>query len=157
MPLFLVQHGKSQTKEVDPERGLTEEGAAEVRGVARVAKECGLRLSKVRHSGKKRARETAEILAEALLDSEGSVAAIEGLGPLDDVSEIAARVSEEARLMLVGHLPFMERLTSFLITGDAEKPVLKFQNGGIVCLDREPDSGAWVVKWAFVASLCGFA
>lgn len=34
----------------------------------------------------------------------------------------------------------MERLTSFLITGDIEKPVLKFQNGGIVCLDEGPEA-----------------
>jgi len=35
----------------------------------------------------------------------------------------------------------MERLTSFLITGDIERQVLKFQNGGFVCLDEGPEAG----------------
>jgi phosphohistidine phosphatase len=53
-------------------------------------------------------------------------------------------------IMLVGHLPFMERLTSFLITGSIDKPVLKFQNGGIVCMDRDPDNQYWFIKWALM-------
>jgi phosphohistidine phosphatase len=53
-------------------------------------------------------------------------------------------------IMLVGHLPFMERLTSFLITGSIDKPVLKFQNGCIVCMDRDPDNQYWFIKWALM-------
>jgi len=49
--------------------------------------------------------------------------------------------------MLVGHLPFMERLASFLITGSADKPVIRFQNSGIVCLEKETDAGHWTIRW----------
>lgn len=55
--------------------------------------------------------------------------------------------------MLVGHLPFMERLTSTLITGSSERLVFKFQNGGIVCLDREADQPAWFIKWALMPKI----
>ncbi|MCJ7772188.1 MAG: hypothetical protein MUP22_03525, partial [Desulfobacterales bacterium] len=44
-------------------------------------------------------------------------------------------------VMLVEHLPFMERLTAYLITGSFEKPVFKFQNIGIVCLDKDQATG----------------
>jgi len=55
--------------------------------------------------------------------------------------------------MLVGHLPFMERLTSTLITGSDKRLVFKFQNGGIVCLDMDPDKPAWFIKWALMPKI----
>jgi phosphohistidine phosphatase len=41
----------------------------------------------------------------------------------------------------------MERLTGFLITGSAERLIFKFQNGGIVCLDKGLDAQWWFIKW----------
>jgi len=52
--------------------------------------------------------------------------------------------------MLVGHLPFIERLTSYLITGSTDIPVFRFQNGGIVCMDTDPDSRFWFIRWALM-------
>ncbi len=54
--------------------------------------------------------------------------AIEGLKPLNDVTAIVDRITREQNLMLVGHLPLMERLTAYLITGSIEKRIFKFQN-----------------------------
>ena len=149
MALYLVQHGKSLSKAMDPEKGLSEEGVAEVRRIAQVAKDYTVRVQGIRHSGKKRARQTAEILAEMLQPPEGSTKS-EGLGPLDDVSAYAASLGKAEGIMLVGHLPFMEKLTAYLITGSDEPPVFKFQNGGIVCLDKYPDTSAWVIKWTLM-------
>jgi len=56
-------------------------------------------------------------------------------------------------LMLVGHLPFMARLTSYLITVSIDRPVFKFQNGGILCLDKDSDTGSWVIKWALMPKI----
>ncbi|MCK4450112.1 MAG: hypothetical protein KAX26_05930 [Anaerolineae bacterium] len=39
--------------------------------------------------------------------------------------------------VLVGHLPFLDRLASLLVTGDADHSIVRFQMGGIVCLVRE--------------------
>jgi phosphohistidine phosphatase len=86
------------------------------------------------HSGKKRARQTAEILDSAL-NPEGGVAAMTGLNPMDDVQSFSKNLSPQDNRMFVGHLPFMEKLTAFLITQDEKRPVFQFQNGGIVCLD----------------------
>jgi len=55
--------------------------------------------------------------------------------------------------MLVGHLPFMGRLTSYLITASVDTPVFKFQNSGILCLDKDPDIGSWVIKWALMPKI----
>lgn len=152
MSLYLVQHGKSLPKEVDPERGLSEEGIAEVRRIAGVAAGYAVRVGKISHSGKNRARQTAEIFA-AFLKPEMGVEEIGGIAPLDDVVAIADGLSAEENRMLVGHLPFMERLTSHLIIGVTEPPVFKFQNGGIVCLDRHPETRRWIIKWALMPNI----
>lgn len=66
MALFLVQHGKSLPKDKDPEKGLSEEGIEEVKRIAEVAKEYKVSVLCIKQSGKKRARQTAEIFAKAL-------------------------------------------------------------------------------------------
>ncbi len=149
MAFFLVQHGKSLPKDIDPEKGLSDEGIADVKRIVEVAKAYNVHVSSIKHSGKKRARQTAEFFA-ADLEPEGGVGEISGISPLDDVASFAASINSQEELMLVGHLPFMERLTSYMITGSSEKPVLKFQNGGIVCLDKDPGSNSWVIKWTLM-------
>ncbi len=151
MALYLVQHGKSLPKEVDPEKGLSDEGIADVERIAKKARTYGIQVSAIRHSGKKRARQTAEYIGRALSVSE--IAQIAGMNPLDDVTELAATLSPAADLMLVGHLPFMERLVSWLTTGSTAFTVFKFQNGGIVCADRLPDTDRWAVKWALMPNI----
>lgn len=152
MALFLVQHGKSLTKEEDPEQGLSREGIADTERIAGVAKGYGIRPSRIAHSGKKRARQTAEIFAAALQPEKG-VQERTGLNPLDEVGPIATGLDSREHVMLVGHLPFMERLTSTLITGSGERLVFKFQNSGIVCLDKDPDKPAWFIKWALMPKI----
>jgi phosphohistidine phosphatase len=147
--LYLVQHGKSLSKDVDPERGLSGEGTAETERIAGVAKGYDVSVSCIRHSGKKRGRQTAEIFSAALQPEEG-VLETAGLQPLDDVAAFAGKLDPAEKVMLVGHLPFMERLASFLITGSVEKPVFIFQNSGIVCLDKDPDTGWWAIRWALM-------
>ncbi|NQT10848.1 MAG: phosphohistidine phosphatase SixA [Desulfobacteraceae bacterium] len=152
MALFLVQHGKSLPKDKDPEKGLSDEGIIDVKRIADAAKKHGVNISCIKHSGKKRARQTADIFAPALQPELG-VQEISGINPLDDVASFADNISSGEDLMLVGHLPFMEKLVSFLITGSIAKPVIKFQNGGIVCLDEDPDSHWWVIKWALMPEI----
>lgn len=149
MTLYLVQHGKSLPQDIDPQKGLSKEGASEVQRIAEVAAGYGCKVSKICHSGKKRARQTAEIFA-ACLNPPGGVAVIRGIDPLDDVAVLSGNLPFEDDLMLVGHLPFMQRLTSYLIIGSVEPPVFKFQNGGIVCMERQPDTRKWIIKWTLM-------
>lgn len=149
MALFLVQHGKSLPKDKDPQKGLSQEGVAETERIAQVAKGYAVTVSKITHSGKTRARQTAEIF-EAVLKPSGGIHEGSGLNPLDDVIAFADTIDSTKDVMLVGHLPFMERLTAYLITRSFEKPVFKFQNSGIVCLDKDPDTEPWVIKWTLM-------
>ena len=152
MSLYLVQHGQCHPKDVDPEKGLSEEGQSEVEMIAAVARGYGVPVSAVSHSGKKRARQTAEIFATAL-EAKDRVMERSGINPMDDVTAVAGSLSAEENQMLVGHLPFMERLAAYLITGSIDKPVFKFQNGGIVCLDQDPETGHWFIRWTLMPNI----
>ena len=152
MALYLVQHGKSLPKDIDPDPGLSETGVAETKRIADVAANYGVNVSHIKHSVKTRAHKTAEIFASAL-NPAGGVAEVGGLKPLDDVIAFAAAIDPAQDSMLVGHLPFMERMTSYLVTGATDKPVFKFQNSGIVCLNKDPDSGSWVIVWTLMPNI----
>ena len=152
MALFLVQHGTSVPKEVDPECPLTDDGRDTVERIARDAAGHKIEVDLIQHSGKTRARQTAEIMAY-FLKPLGGVHEASGLGPLDDVALAAKGLSGAENVMLVGHLPFMERLVSYLITGSTDRIVVKFQNGGIVRLDRAPETGVWFLKWTLMPEI----
>ena len=154
MSLYLVQHGLSLPKDQDPERGLSGAGIADVERIAQVAKGYDVPVAAIFHSGKKRARQTAEIFAVAL-SPEGGVAETAGLNPMDDVKAFSRNLSFHDNHMFVGHLPFMEKLAAFLITGNVDQPVFQFQNGGIVCLDQYGDPGGWVIKWTLMPHIHG--
>ena len=151
MELYLVQHGEAKSKAEDPQRPLTERGREEVQRVAEFAAKAGLKINQIRHSGKRRAEETASILAKHLSPAEG-VLAVPGLAPMDDVRPIAQALRKEtAPLMLVGHLPFMDRLAGLLVTGEASRSAVRFRMGGIVCLEGAGDD--WAVKWVVTPEL----
>jgi phosphohistidine phosphatase len=152
MALYLVQHGKSLPKDVDPEQGLSDLGKSDVARIAAVAEGYGVRVSAIAHSGKKRAADTARIIAAAL-GVEDRVTRRDGLNPLDDVEAFSKTIDATSDLMLVGHLPFMQRLTAYLTAGTFQKTIFKFQNGGIVCLDRDATDGQWYIKWTLMPEI----
>jgi phosphohistidine phosphatase len=151
MKLYLIQHGEAKSKAEDPQRPLTERGREDVVRVAAFAAGAGLQVGQIRHSGKRRAEETASLLADYLSPTEG-VVAVSGLAPRDDVSPVAEALQGETQpVMLVGHLPFLDRLASLLVAGVAECSVVRFRMGGIVCLVRE--DGNWAVGWMVTPDL----
>ena len=152
MALFLVQNGKSLSKGVDPDQGLSKEGIAKVEWIVTVAKEYSIKVSQIDYNTKIRARQTVEIFASVLKPS-GGIHKKSGLKPLDDATAIAYNIESQDAIMLIGHLPFMERLTAYLITGSVEKTVFKFQNSGISCLDKDPDTLSWAIKWTLMPNI----
>ena len=150
MDLYLVQHAEAKSKEEDLERSLADVGSENAERMAAWAARAGVRVEQIRHSGKKRAEETAEILAAAL--SPGQVVAVEGLKPNDDVYPVAEELSvEERAVMLVGHLPHLARLASLLLCGKPEFPLVRFQNAGIVHLSRDEET--WSLRWVVTPDL----
>jgi phosphohistidine phosphatase len=133
--LYLVQHGFAKPDDEDPHRPLTELGADDVARVAQLAVgRLGARPARVFHSGKTRARQTAEIWGELLgIDAEER----DGLAPNDDPTTWLDRLTAETvDVMLVGHLPHLARLAAVLLTDDPGRRPIGFQQGGLVVLER---------------------
>lgn len=127
----------------NPERPLTDQGVDDVTGVARhTVESLGVRPTRVLHSGKTRARQTADIWGGLLgIDAEPA----DALAPNDNPTIWAERLDAAADdLMLVGHLPHLARLTGLLLTGTADRTPVKFRQGGLVTLERT-DTG-WEVS-----------
>lgn len=151
MKLYLVQHGEAKSKEQDPDCSLTDNGIKQTKKIASWFGKQALPVSEIYHSLKKRADQTAEIFENRLAPSNG-VNAMAGLKPNDDVLPIAEKLEETSEpLMIVGHLPFLNRLASFLVAGEQEPGIISFTNSGVVCLDRQNDS--WAVAWIMVPDM----
>ena len=57
--------------------------------------------------------------------------------------------------MIVGHLPFLERLTSLLLTGcGSAGDMIAFKQGGIVALDAGEEN-KWQIEWMITPGLIG--
>lgn len=133
---YLVRHGEAKAETEDPARPLSDRGREEVQRVARHAAAFRLEVAEIRHSGKLRARQTAEILAEHLLPRRG-VNEAGGLAPNDDPGKARAELdAAKEPLMLVGHLPHLSRLASAVLVGDPEKEIISLGMAAIVCLAR---------------------
>jgi phosphohistidine phosphatase len=152
MSVYLVQHGKNLPKEQDPEQALSAEGKSEVEAVAGQMGKMGLSLSLIEHSPKLRARQTAEIFRD-MLGKDVQSRERSGIKALDDPWPVVEELDSKKDVMFVGHLPFMSKLASCLVFNEPEKPVVQFENAGVVCLDRDAESGGWLIKWTLYPSL----
>ena len=142
--LYLVQHGQAETTTDYLDRPLSEVGRATTDHVAAWAARHGLRVNEIWHSGRLRAKQTADIFAQRLCTSSGAVAR-DGMNPHDDVRAFGEKLIDAPdSLMIVGHLPFLSRLVGLLVAGDPEMIVVRFSNSGIVGLDF--DGGHWMAS-----------
>ncbi|PCH61050.1 MAG: phosphohistidine phosphatase SixA [Gammaproteobacteria bacterium] len=146
MKLYLVQHGEACAKEVDPERPLTGQGKADVERLAAFLNGAGIRVARVIHSGKLRAVQTGERLAQAVapgveLEESGLINPNDNPKAFDWQSE-----SMDRDTLVVGHLPFMAKLVAHLVIGDENRLIAAFQSGSVVCLERHSDAH-WQINW----------
>jgi phosphohistidine phosphatase len=146
MKLYLVQHGEAVAREVDPDRPLSEQGRRDVQAMAALLAASGVRVERVWHSGKRRAQQTAQLLASKLLAA-GKAEAVDGIRPNDPVEAFITDADVwEQDTLVVGHLPFMSRLVSLLVTGDPQRDIVDYHPGSVACLERR-DADTWVLAW----------
>ena len=145
---YLVRHGDALSAHVDPERPLSDRGREEVAVLGRMALGRNVQVGEICHSGIRRARETAEILARYLKPPNG-VRQIAGLLPEDD-PEVGKADLElvDVPVMWVGHLPYMNRLAALLVAG---APAVEFIPASMICCSK---SGAgWRLEWRLAPAL----
>ncbi|MFQ5905488.1 MAG: phosphohistidine phosphatase SixA [bacterium] len=146
MRLYLLRHGEAASSDENPQRPLTHAGRKDTEKIARFIGKQRLHVRAIEHSGKLRAQQTAGIVASAV-ESEKDVAKADGLLPDDDVETRARELSHvDGDIMLVGHLPFLSKLASRLLTGDETQAIVNFKPSSLLCLERT-DEGTWRVSF----------
>ena len=142
MHLYLVHHGDAVGPDIDPRRPLSPAGQAEVERLAAEAARRGARPAVVWHSGKLRAKQTAEAFWRAC-NALAEFSATRDLQPDDPPRWIRDRLVGETRdVLMAGHYPHLPRLLA-LLTSDAEA----FPQHGVVALETPGDGETWRELW----------
>ncbi len=145
MKLYLVRHGNAEQGSNDMIRPLSREGIDEVKRVAEFLKTHGAQVHTVYHSVRLRAKQTAEIIHDRLKVKKMMIER-SGLSPDDDVSSVADFIDQQKDdVMFVGHMPFMGRLVSLLVTGEEDRNVVAFPTGGVAILEKKRDQ-PWLIS-----------
>ena len=150
MKLFCVRHGRAeQLPDHTGERPLTQKGIDEVSKMATYLKRQGIHVAHLMHSGKLRARQSAEILAVTEVAAAGQTPEVCALLGSDYHTAPLINLIQEWHddTMLVGHMPFMSQLVSALILGKDIYDILRFSPGMVVCLERI-ENYRWILNWA---------
>ena len=145
MLLYLVHHGDALGPDVDPRRPLSAVGRAEVERIAAEAAALGARPAVVWHSGKLRAKQTAEAFWRAC-NALAELSVSRDLQPDDPPQWMRDRLRAEARdILIAGHFPYLPRLLALLVTGGEAGG--SFPEHGIVALETLDEGETWRERW----------
>lgn len=144
MEIYLLRHAIAEPRDPfsakpDRQRRLTPEGAQKMRRIARGMKSLGLSVDVILSSPFRRAKETAEIVAnvfqlkKALLFAP-ALAAGADLRKLIDALKRQEGGAES--VLLVGHEPDLSKLISLLVAGDSSFSIT-LKKGGLCKLTAE--------------------
>ncbi|MBF0368245.1 MAG: phosphohistidine phosphatase SixA [Magnetococcales bacterium] len=136
MKLLLAHHGEAVPKEVDRDRPLTPRGISEIERSGAFLAHGGVRVARICHSGKTRARQTADILARYLSDHQ-NLEIIPHIRPKDSADYLLyACTSWEKDTLIAGHGPHITRFVSLVLAGAQAPAQILSQPGTILCLER---------------------
>jgi phosphohistidine phosphatase len=143
MILFLVHHGDAVGSGVDPQRPLSAVGRAGVDLAAAHAARQGAKPQVIWHSGKLRAKQTAEAFWRTC-NPLAEFSATRDLQPDDQPTWMADRLRGETRdVLIAGHYPHLPRLLALLLND----PDVTFPPHGIVALTTDDDGQTWRELW----------
>jgi phosphohistidine phosphatase len=144
--VYLVHHGEAVGPAVDARRPLSSAGRDAVIRLAEMAAAKGVKPAVVWHSGKLRARQTAQEYWRAC-NALAEFAATRDLQPDDQPTWMRDRLLGETRdIMLVGHYPHLPALLSLLLNGTIGSGSA-FPQHGIVAVDSQDAGETWKEIW----------
>ena len=148
MRIYLVRHGEAVPPEVDPERPLSPQGKENIEKIARRLGEREFPLSRILHSQKLRAKQTAEIMDKYLTPGVNLLKEHPQMAPDDPIEPAFERaVNEGGDVMMVGHLPYLQRLLGHMVIGNEHTEFVRFKEGTVVCVASS--RGSWIIEWVF--------
>ena len=149
MRLYLIRHGISLPEEKDPEKSLSQEGKEQTQKIAEFLKTKSVKVDAIWHSPKLRAIQTAQIISKSIFCPE--IQERNDLNPLDSVEKFPEEIQSLSKdLMIVGHLPFLQKLASLLLSGSETNQFISYKNSGAVCLEY---TDTWKIAWMVTPEL----
>lgn len=146
MQVILVHHGDAVGPEVDVRRPLSPRGREAVERLAALAAARGVRPAVVWHSGKLRARQTAESFWRAC-NALATFSATRDLQPGDPPGWLRDRLFGEPHdILIAGHFPHLPRLLALMLTGRDDSTAV-FPQHGVVALASATDQQSWIELW----------
>jgi len=140
MRLYIVQHGDSLPKDVDPDRPLSNRGRVDIERLTEWLSNHDVQIAQILHSGKTRAKQTAEIL-RPLLKSHKQIYKGQGLAPNDSPEAFLHQLSDpEKDTLVAGHMPFVARTVSQALTGAPDRQLVEFVPGSVAGIERSEDA-----------------
>ena len=151
MDIYLLQHAQAMSSDEDPTRPLSKVGESTINRIAEYCRMIGVTVDRIYHSEKLRAKQTAQIFANYLKISD-TVEERTDLNPSDEVEPVRNWLkqlssSDLRSVALVGHLPFLDKLTSLLVSGSVDAHIVTFQNACIVKLIPKSSGGEYTIQW----------
>jgi phosphohistidine phosphatase len=140
--LYLLHHADAVGPHIDPQRPLSEAGMAHAQALAARAKAAGCAPAAIWHSGKLRARQTAEAFLRTCAPF-AEFKMVRGLLPEDPPQHARGLVTGETRdVLLAGHMPNLRDVLRTLLPTAAELPL-----HGVVALETADDGATWIELW----------
>lgn len=139
MEIYLMQHGPNLSKDEDPEESLSPEGEAQVSKVAQAIKRMGLKFEVIIASPKKRSKQTAAIVAEAVgfpLENILETEKVKAMTPAEETINYLKQFAGKKSILVAGHLPSLAEVASFLLTSGS-KATIQFERAGLGRIDVE--------------------
>jgi len=151
MQLFLVHHGDAVGSEIDPQRPLSRLGQERVVRAAEAAAGRAAHPAVIWHSGKLRARQTAEAFLR-VCHPLAEFSATRDMHPGDSPQWMRDRLRGETRdVMIVGHFPHLPRLLGLLLA-NPDGSSAEFPPHGVVALSSDDKGQTWKETWRWDGS-----
>ncbi|MFH1338650.1 MAG: phosphohistidine phosphatase SixA [Candidatus Omnitrophota bacterium] len=143
MKLYLVQHGLALPEEKDSRKPLSPEGKDTTQKVGKFLDTKGVKVECIWHSEKLRSIQTAQVLSECI--SYPRTEKRKDLNPSDPVDRFYTEFLKINKdFMIVGHLPFLQKLASLLLTGSEGLELVSFRYSAVLCLEYRDK---WKISW----------
>ena len=134
MKVYLMQHALAYSSQEDQERPLSPAGIDQAKAAAKGIKRLGLTFDLIVTSPKRRAHQTAALIAEGVRFPHSDILTTEAVLPQCQPQELLGllqKESSQSSVLVVGHMPQLGRLSSQLLQGGE----MLFENAGLACFE----------------------
>ena len=152
MKVYLVHHVDALSAEQDPQRHISPKGREQADRLGTRLKALGVAPAKILHSDKQWTIDTAERIAAKLGTADKTAKTTYPINTGDPVAPFMAEIAKGGGdVMMCGHVDYLLRAASQMVSGDEKRKVVEFKpgNGTAVCLEGEGKN--WHIAYAWRA------